>query len=74
MCVLPVPLLPSSRMFFARQILAAGQFQHQRFVQRRDSEEVEAVEALYHGELGLPDAALGGAAVAIQQLQFGQSQ
>ena len=75
MCVLPVPLLPSSRMFSLRvQILASGQFENQRLVQRRDGEEVEAVEALDDRELRLPDAALGGAAVAIEQLQFSQAQ
>ena len=49
-----------------REELAAGQFENQCLVQRRDGEEVEAVEALYNRELRLPDAALSGAAVAVQ--------
>ena len=58
----------------AQQELRACQFQHHGLVQRRDGEEVEAVEALDHWELRLPDAALGGAAVAVQQLQFCHAQ
>jgi hypothetical protein len=50
----------------AQQELRACQFQHHGLVQRRDGEEVEAVEALDHWELRLPDAALGRAAVAVE--------
>ena len=75
MCVLPVPLLPSSRMFSLRSRYSASrQFEDQGLVQRGDGEEVEAVEALHHRELRLTDAALGGAAVAIEQFQLGQPQ
>ena len=75
MCVLPVPLLPSSRMFSLRSRYSrACQFEDQRLVQRGDGEEVEAVEALYDWELRLTDTALRSAAVAIEQLQFGEPQ
>ena len=75
MCVLPVPLLPSSRIFSLRaRNSRARQLQHQRLVQRGDGEEVEAVQALDYREPGLPDAPLGGAAVAVEQFQFGESQ
>jgi len=54
------------KIFLAREELAPGQLQYQCFVQRRDSQEVEAIEAFDHRKLRLPDAALGGAAVAVE--------
>ena len=75
MCDLPVPLLPSSRMFSLRfRYFASCQFEDQRLVQHGDGEEVEAVEALHHRELRLTDTALRSAAVAIEQFQLGEPQ
>ncbi len=54
--------------------LASRQFQYQGLVQRRDGEEVEAVHGLDDRELRLPDAPFGGAALAVQQLQFGDAE
>jgi hypothetical protein len=53
------------KIFLSRQILAAGQFQHQRLVERGDGQEIETIEALDHRESGLPDAALGGTTLAV---------
>src|ERR1035437_610016 len=58
----------------SQQELRADQFQHHGLVQRRDGEEVEAVEALDHWELRLAHAALGSPALAVQQLQFAHAQ
>ena len=58
----------------AREELAPRQFQHHRLVERRHGEEVEAVEAFGDGELRLPDASLGGAAFAVEQLQLGHAE
>src|SRR5208282_2620510 len=61
-------------VLLACQVLRARQFEDQGLVECGDGEEVETVEALYDGELRLSDAALGGAAITIEQLQFGQPQ
>jgi hypothetical protein len=55
-----------------QHILRAGQFQHQRLVQRRQRREVEAVEAFDRRELRLFDAPLDHPALPLEQLQFGQ--
>jgi len=70
-----VPLLPKKqKIFFARQELASCQFQDQRLVERGDGQELEAVQTLDDRELRLPDAALDGATIAVQQFQLGQAQ
>jgi hypothetical protein len=58
----------------ASKELASRQLQDQGLVQRRDGQEVEAVHGLDDREPGLPDAAFGGSALAIQQLQLGHAQ
>jgi hypothetical protein len=55
-------------------VLAARQLQHQQLVQRRDRDEVEAVQALHGREAGLADAPLHRASLALEQLQLGQAQ
>ena len=58
----------------ALDVLAAGQLQDQRLVERGDDLEVEAVEALDHGEARRLDAPLDHAALAVDQLELGESQ
>ena len=71
----PVPLLPShDEVLAALDVLAAGQLQDQRLVERGDDLEVEAVEALDHGEARRLDAPLDHAALAVDQLELGESQ
>src|SRR5271170_6760770 len=71
---------PRSAVAQQQHVLAEGeeltscQFQYQSLVQRRYGQEVEAVHGLDDRELRLPDAAFGGAALAVQQLQFGHAQ
>ena len=43
----------------ARDVLAAGEIQHQHLVERRDRLEVEALELFDDGEAGLLDTPLG---------------
>ena len=57
----------------AVDVLAAGELQHQRLVERGDGLEVEGIEALDHGEVGGLDAALDHAALAIDQLELGET-
>src|SRR3954465_9088246 len=54
--------------------LAARQLQYQRLVEGGHRGEVEGVQALHRREAGLADAPLDQAALAIDQLQFGQAQ
>jgi hypothetical protein len=58
----------------ARDIFRSRQLHHQRFVQRRKGREVETVEALHGRELGRFDAAVDHTPLAINQLQFSESQ
>ena len=58
----------------ALDVLAAGQLQDQRLVERGDDLEVEAVEALDHGEARRLDAPLDHAALAVDQLELDESQ
>ena len=58
----------------ALDVRAAGQLQDQRLVERGDDLEVEAVEALAHGEARRLDAPLDHAALAVDQLELGESQ
>ena len=51
----------------ALDVLAAGQLQDQRLVERGDDLEVEAVEALDHGEARRLDAPLDHAALAVDR-------
>ena len=75
MCVLPVPLLPTAMTFSRRSdVLRAGQLQHQGLVERRQRQEVEAVEAFDRREPGLLDAPLDHPPFPLDQLQFGQPQ
>ena len=75
MWLLPVPLLPTAMTFSRRlDVLRAGQLQHQCLVERRQRQEVEAVEALDRREPRLLDPALDHAPFALDQLQFGQPQ
>ena len=62
------------RIFPAGEKLRSRQLQPHGFVQGRDGEEVEAIQTLDDWELRLPDAPFGGAAVAVQQLQFRELQ
>src|SRR3954447_280158 len=54
--------------------LAACQLQDQRLVEGRHRRKIEGVQALHRREAGLADAPLDEAALAIDQLQFGQAQ
>ena len=75
MWVLPVPLLPSAMRFSRRSMYSQrASFQDQRLVERGDDLEVEAVEALDHGEARRLDAPLDHAALAVDQLELGESQ
>ena len=58
----------------ALDVLAAGQLQDQRLVERGDDLEVEAIEALDHGEARRLDAPLDHAALAVDQLELGKTQ
>ena len=57
----------------AVEILRTGQFQHQALVHRRDRAELTGLETLQDRELGGLDAPLGGALLAIEQLQLAES-
>ena len=52
----------------ARDVLAAGEIQHQHLVERRDGLEVEALELFDDREPGLLDTPLDEAALAVDQL------
>ena len=58
----------------ALDVFAAGQLHDQWFVQRRDGQEVEGVQALGGGEARGADAALHHALVAVDEFQFGEAQ
>ena len=58
----------------ALDVLAAGQLQDQRLVERGDDLEVEAIEALDHGEARRLDAPLDHAALAVDELELGKTQ
>jgi hypothetical protein len=58
----------------ARDVIAAGQLQDQRFVERRDDLEVEAVEAFDHGEVRRLDPPLDRARLAVDQFELGEPQ
>ena len=58
----------------ALDVLAAGELQDQRLVERRDDLEVEGIEALDHGEARRLDPPLDHAALAVDQLKLGQTQ
>src|SRR6516162_323807 len=58
----------------ARNVLGACQLQYQGLVERRDDGEVEAVETLHRGEPCFLYAALDSAALAVDDLEFGQTQ
>src|SRR5260370_39621936 len=72
--------LPRATVAQQQDVLAAGEelasceFQYSGSVQRRDGQEVEAVYGLDDWELRLADAAFRGAALAVQQLEFGDAQ
>ena len=75
MCVLPVPLLPTAMMFSRRATYSrAGELQHQGLVERRQGQEVEAVEAFDRREPGLLDPPLDHPPLPLDQLQFGKTQ
>ena len=72
---MPVPLLPSAMRFSRRSMYSQrGQLQDQRLVERGDDLEVEAIEALDHGEARRLDAPLDHAALAVDQLELGKTQ
>ena len=58
----------------AGDVLRAGKLQHQRLVERRQGQEVEAVEAFDRRELRLLDPPLDHPPLALDQLQFGKAQ
>jgi hypothetical protein len=66
--------LPTAIILPPQHILRPGQFQHQRLVQRRQRQEVEAVEAFDRRKLRLLDATLDCPAFPFDQLQLGQPQ
>ena len=55
-------------------VLAAGEFQRQRLVERGDGGEVESVEALHRGKARGANAALDRAAFAVDQFEFDEAQ
>src|SRR4051794_23562444 len=55
-------------------VVAARQVEDQHLVQRRDGQEVEAIEALHRREMRLTDPALHHPPLALDQLQLGQTQ
>lgn len=55
-------------------VLAAGEFQRQRLVERGDGGEVEGVEALHRGKARGANAALDRAAFAVDQFEFDETQ
>jgi hypothetical protein len=55
----------------AEHVLAAGQLEHQCLVERRQRQEVEAVEALDRREPRFPDPPLDHPPFALDQLEFG---
>ena len=60
----------SDDVILAVDVFAPGQLQHQGFVERGDSQEVEGVQALYGGETGLLDPALHHAVITVDKLQL----
>src|SRR3954454_1052583 len=54
--------------------LAACQLQYQRLVESGHRHKIEGVQALHRREAGLANAPLNQAALAVDQLQFGQAQ
>jgi hypothetical protein len=54
--------------------LAAHQLQDQRLVEGGHCRKIEGVQAFYRREAGVADAPLNQAALAVDQLQFGQAQ
>src|SRR5215210_5140969 len=58
----------------AGDILRAGELQYQGLVERRQGQEVEAVEAFDNREPGLLDPPLDNPPLALDQLQFGKAQ
>ena len=58
----------------AGDVLRAGQLQHQGLVERRQGQEVEAVEAFDRRELRLLDPPLDHPPFPLDQLQFGKAQ
>src|SRR5262249_42844827 len=62
------------RVLAASDVLAAGEFQDQCLVERRDRREVETVEAFDRREPCLLDAALDHSPFPVDQFEFGQAQ
>ena len=60
----------SDDVILAVDVFAPGQLQHQGFVERGDSQEVEGVQALYGGEPGYLDPALHHAVITVDKLQL----
>ena len=58
----------------AGDVFRAGKFQHQGLVERRQGQEVEAVEAFDRREPGLLDPPLDHPPFPLDQLQFGKTQ
>jgi hypothetical protein len=58
----------------ASDVLAAGEFQRQHFVEAGDGGEVECLEALDRREPGLADAPLDDAALAVEKLKFDEAE
>jgi lipopolysaccharide biosynthesis regulator YciM len=58
----------------ADHVLRTRQLHDQHLVECRDRQEVERVEALHRRELCCPDTAIDQTALALDQLQLGESQ
>jgi hypothetical protein len=75
MCVFPsAAVADRDRIVAASNVFAAGEFQDQCLVERRDRGEVETVEAFHRREPCLPDAALDHPPFPVDQFEFGQAQ
>ena len=70
----PGPVADGDNVVPPPDVFAPRQFHDQGFVHRGDGWEVEGVQALHRGEVGSPDPPLHHALVAVDELQFRQSQ
>jgi hypothetical protein len=64
----------SDNVVASDDIFAAGQFERERLVQRRNGGEVEGVETLHRWKVGAANTALDHAPFAIDEFEFGKTQ